>query len=146
MTNRSENELRLEEYRQLCEYHRHDDIIKWTILGLGYTAGGALLSFAIDDDNSRAVSCVLLLLAFLAVICVTVIYFDVDHDTRKRLIRLHEVEMELGMDNHRRFDHPGSNISNSYFTVNRIIRLACYVYAILIGFLFCLVLDLAILK
>ncbi len=125
----------LEEYRQLCEYHRHEDIIKWTILGLGYTASGALVSFAIDDDNSKTVAFVLFALSTLAVDAVTAIYFDVDRDTRKRLRRLHKIERRLGMVNHRLFQHPKLKKTSFEFSVNRIIRVVEFWYGLAIGVL-----------
>jgi hypothetical protein len=136
----------LEEYRQLCEYHRHDDKIKWTILGLGYTASGALVSFAIDDDNSPGVRGLLLFLASLAVVCVSLIYIDVDKDTRKRLIRLHECEKVMDIRNHRCFPHPNDNTQKQCFPVNLIVRAAAVVYVACISFLIVMMCDLPILR
>ncbi len=136
----------LEEYRQLCEYHRHDDIIKWTILGLGYTASGALVSFAIDDDNSPGVRAVLLFLAIVAVVFVTGIYFDIDKDTRKRLVRVRKVERAIGVKNHLCFPNPNHNAQKQCFPVNQIVRAAAVIYVACIIALIVMRCDLPILR
>jgi hypothetical protein len=112
----------LEEYRQLCEYHRHDDRIKWTILGLGYTGSAALIGIGLGSASLASVRAVLaLVFAALLLLGVTFIYFDIDRDTRRRLYRLHRLELDLGIVNHRLFDERPPWPRRAVFGVNLIV-------------------------
>lgn len=129
-------EVALEEYRQLCEYHRHDDQMKWTILGLTYTAAGALVGLSLSKAPAlNAGTFIASILGIAFIVAGTAIYHDINHDTKLRLVRLHELEGTLDIRNHRVFDCPKDAGKAPSVGVNRIVTLLAVFFTSVVAIL-----------
>jgi len=94
----------LEEYRQLCEYHRHEDRLKYTILGLTHAGALLVVGWGIVRPASTAYPGLALLVAAALLYYGSKLYGQAHSMSQLRLGRAREVEVLLKvMDNHKRF-------------------------------------------
>lgn len=133
MAEDSDHAVELEEYRQLCEYHRHEDRMKWTILGLGYVAAGALVGLSVAKGSTLSIGgFASAVLAVALVVCATLIYHNIQRDAIRRVIRLHAIENHLGMWNLRSVGEPPAPPKHSLITANGVVDALALVFVVLV--------------
>ena len=100
----------LEEYRQLCEYHRHEDRVKWTVMSIALAGAAALVAkgfiMVAPDGRSTGDIVVAAGLVFLGLCAYWIgawIFMDIHDDTMCRLARAWMLELKLGIEHHLRF-------------------------------------------
>lgn len=97
----SEHADLLAEYDQLCQYHRHGDTLRWTVIAA--TVGGAVLviGFSLQSYGILTMrSVVMTISAALLVTVGTAIYAQSLRFDHIRFIRAREIERLLGFNSH----------------------------------------------
>lgn len=116
----------LDEYTEICAYHRTEDQLKWQVLGIAYGAAGILVAKAIEQRYSIA-AVVLAGIAAAAAMLGTSVYDRLSQYTLWRLERAWKLEKEiLEFDHHihlkqRNFETGGKN------RINTLVRLGYWV-------------------